>query len=297
MPSITKKSYADRAQSHPTAVGRKLFSIMAEKKTNLCLSIDLTDPEEALDVIDQLGPKICLIKTHIDIITFPTTFGASSSGSAITIPQFTSRLTALSRKHNFLIFEDRKFADIGNTVKHQYGGGVYSIVEWAHITNAHAIPGEGIVHGLAEVSAEFTARKQASSGGLDPNGWDTRGLLILEEMSSKGNLFNSQGYRSEVVAMARRNDGFVSGFISMGKIEQGDVEKEERDFITMTPGVNVGSTGDGLGQQYKTPEYVVGERGSDVIIVGRGIYGKDDPLAAAEEYRSRGWAAYEQRLL
>jgi len=41
----------------------------------------------------------------------------------------------------------------------------------------------------------------------------------------------------------------------------------------MTPGVNIESRGDALGQQYKIPEYIVGKGGSDVIIV-RGIYGR-----------------------
>lgn len=242
--------------------------------------MDHTDPEKILSLVHQLGPKICLLKTHIDIIAFPPTTTTTTS-----IKSFTTKLQALAQQHTFMIFEDRKFADIGSTVQHQYRGGVYEIASWADITNAHAIPGPGIIQGLKEVA-----------DGIE----EPRGLLLLAEMSSRGNLGGGE-YQEKTLAMARSREwrGFVMGFIAMKEVGgggDGEEEEEEEDFIVMTPGVGLRVGGDGLGQQYRTPEEVVGRDGCDVVIVGRGIVGADDPVAVGEVYRERSWRAYEGRI-
>jgi len=61
-------------------------------------------------------------------------------------------------------------------------------------------------------------------------------------------------------------------------------------------GVNTVETGDGLGQQYRSPRDVILSHGTDVIIVGRGIRTAIDPAAAAKQYRDAGFQAYLELL-
>lgn len=103
-------SYKRRAELLETSpMASQLLRLMEEKKSNLCVSADVTESSELLRVAEELGPLICVLKTHVDILQDFT-------------PTVTDKLSQLALKHRFLIFEDRKFADIGNTVKLQYEG-------------------------------------------------------------------------------------------------------------------------------------------------------------------------------
>jgi orotidine 5'-phosphate decarboxylase subfamily 1 len=224
-----------------------LLELAETKKSRLVLSADLTKSQELLHLADLLGPKIVCLKTHIDILSDFT-------------PDVTRRLRALADKHHFIIFEDRKFADIGATVQKQFAEGIYRIADWAHLINAHPLPGPGLIEGLKAVQSEAT--------------W---GCLLLAQMSSKGNLITPE-YTQATIALAEKHRDFVLGFISQKRLHP--------DFLHFTPGVHLASPGDPLGQQYRTPEEAIKRDGCDFIIVGRGITESTDPLKEADRYLS-----------
>lgn len=144
-PTLTT-TYRARAGLPSTGpIASYLLSLISIKRTNLCLSADVETSAELLQLAEDVGDSICLLKTHCDIVTDWTDRTAQA-------------LKEIAKRKRFLIFEDRKFADIGETVQKQYTSGHYRIALWAEITNAHVLPGPAIVTAL-EKAAEATIAK------------------------------------------------------------------------------------------------------------------------------------------
>jgi orotidine-5'-phosphate decarboxylase len=229
--------------------------------------------ERSLTLLSELGPYIAVLKTHCDIV---------SDFSEKTI----KGLKSLSEKHNFVIFEDRKFVDIGNTVQMQYHGGALRILDWAHVVNASILAGEGIIQALAEVgvSEDFVYKGD-------------RAVIILADMTSRGTLATGK-YTSMSVDLARKYKDFVIGFVATHSLSTTPAESSpapDEDFVIFTTGVNRSSKGDALGQTYQTPTSAV-EGGADFLISGRGIYAAKDPVESVKLYRQEGWEAYLKRV-
>lgn len=256
-----KLPFTARVNLCRNAAAKRLCQQVARKNSNLVLAADVTQSNTLLQLADQLGPMICLLKTHIDILTDFT-------------PQTITQLQALATKHGFLLCEDRKFADIGHTVQQQYYGGLYRIASWADFVTVHTVAGPGTLAGL---------QHKLDIHQHQP----TRGFFLIAEMSSAGQL--AQGnYTTASLAIAHEYPGLVAGFIGQKSLSHNP------GHLQLTPGIQLQAHvgGDGLGQCYRDPIQAIQSNGSDLIIVGRGILNAEDPCAVTEQYRQIAWKTY-----
>ncbi|KAK7959937.1 orotidine 5'-phosphate decarboxylase [Apiospora aurea] len=251
----TQLSYHERSLHHPHPVAKRLFEVAEQKKTNLVISADFTNTEALL------------AWTHIDMI-------ADFSDETVT------GLKYLAEMHDFLIFEDRKLVDIGNTVQKQYHGGALRLSEWADLVNLSILSGDGMVEALDQT---ITAPDFPYKG--------ERALLLLAEMTTKGSRAVGP-YTEQCVELAPAYPDSVIGFVATRALTSPAMGAG--DMVVFSTGINLSAEGDALGQQYQTPQSAIA-RCADFVIVGRGIYAADDPVAAAKAYRAAGWEAYVQR--
>ena len=236
-------------------ITQKIHQKIREKKSNLCISLDYTECQKILDVVELVKDSIIMIKLHIDIIEDFT-------------PSFMEELVKLTEENGILILEDRKFADIGHIFQKQFTGGLYKIQSWCHLITLHALVGPGPLQAFEKCS-----------------NLEKQGILLIGQMSNSGNWLDTQ-YHSQTLWLARLYPKLVSGFISQNR----NFERDE-SFLQFTPGVNRNIVEDKLDQRYKTPSQAI-EDGADVIIVGRGITGSYDVKKEAEIYRKMAWEKY-----
>lgn len=254
-----KLTYEQRIAHCNNAIAKRLLEVVVAKKSNLAVSADVATCAELLDLADRVGPHICLLKTHADNL-------------ADFSPEFVRQLQKIAQKHQFLLFEDRKFADIGHIVRLQYTSPIFSISEWADMVTVHVVAGEASIKALK-----------------DTGNFDNKGMIIIAQMSTKDTL-TDDSYLQKAVEIGGSHKDSVIGFVAQSRCHA------DKGMIQFTPGVNMAAKGDSMGQTYNTPDVVFKERGADIIIVGRGIYAAPNPEEEAVRYQKAGWQAYLESL-
>ena len=247
-------------------MAKRYMTVACEKQSLVCLAADRSTMSGLFELLEQVGPHVAALKTHVDLID------DWSAGEW-------SKFCAAAKQYNLLIFEDRKFADIGKISRSQMAG-IYDIRSWSNIVTAHLISGPDIVDGL-----------QAAWQDVGREG----GVLLLAQMSSRGNLL-TENYCDSVVGKGVASEG-VLGFIGNGSRPKELAKLRAKvggGKMIWTPGVNL-VVGDGeMGQRYGDPREAV-LAGSDCIIVGSGIHRSDNPAAMAKQYAEASWKALLER--
>lgn len=186
-------NYVDNRVIEKCDITNKLINIMNTKKSNLIVSVDC---DNLYEVIEIVGDHVCAIKIHGDIY----------DNLDIT------KLNYLKQKLNFMIIEDRKFADIPYICLKQ----LEIIKKYADIVTVHGVCGDLLVSELGKHI----------------------GVLIIHSMSVKNNLIDIT-YMNKTLNMKCDN---LVGYVSQERIH---------NYLTFMPGINVSVGGDDLGQTYK----------------------------------------------
>ena len=250
--------------AHP--LSHEFMRIACEKESLVVLAADLPTVDGIVHLIEDVGDHVCAVKTHVDMVE-----GFDMADWA--------RVLDAARSRGMMLFEDRKFADIGRVAKTQMGG-LYDIRSWADLVTSHSLSGPDVVDGIAAA-------------------WDdverVGGVLLLAQMSSSGNLLDDS-FTESTLDIGRASP-HVIGYIgngSSGAELRGLRSKVGEGQMIWTPGINLSAEEGPLGQRYGHPAEAV-RSGSDAIIVGSGIHKSDDPSKAAREYASSSWGALLER--
>lgn len=231
----------------------RIRNVMREKKSNLCVSLDFTKTQKILEVLDMIKDYVVMIKLHCDIIT---DFNLD----------FTKLLVSICEKNNIFILEDRKFADIGYIFQQQFTQGLHKISSWCHLITMHSLLGEGPILEFQNCAANHN-----------------QGILLIAHLSNQNNLIDSN-YEQNTLALAKKYPEQVIGFICQNQIS-------EDSFLHFTPGVNRHMTQDSNDQRYVSPEKAI-QKGTDIIIVGRGITQNQDIKLECQIYKNICWDLY-----
>lgn len=249
---------ADRESLTESPLNKKIMSLMRTKKTNLCLAIDFTKVDKVLEYVEKAAPFVLAIKLHADAITDFS-------------EEFTEKLKTMAKNLNFIIFEDRKFADTGNTNLLQLHGAL-KVANWADVVTVHAVQGNDSITGVFREIINDPA-------------YQLSGILLIAQLSTKGSLTSLDGYTESAVEIANDNRDVVSGFITQTRVSACS------DLLNWTPGVNLDARSDAAGQQWRGVNQAIEIQQNDIIIVGRGVTSSSEPVQQLKRYRQIAWEA------
>ena len=215
-------------------------SIMA-RKGPLCVAADVTSTSELIELVERIGPEISILKMHVDIISDFT-------------DETIFHIKRLKMKHRFVVWEDRKFADIGAVAKEQIHGGIYKISSWADLISMHVISGPDILDQAGDC-----------------------GVIVITSMSSNKTLADEAYERKCLEFISESKNTNILGIVTQNNVDC------DHNLLKIVPGINISQKEtDNLGQKYSNIE---NKKWADIFVVGRDIVRNRNPYLKTLEYK------------
>jgi len=281
----------------------ELYKLATMKKSNIILSCDFMNDKEIISMIDRIGNKIVAVKLHLDTVKIN-----NEENNNNYYQLFIDKLKELKQKHNFLIIEDAKFADIETIMYEKIYASRMMINKIADAITIHAVAGLSIL--------------EQNNNNQNQNQNIKIPMIIVSEMSSIDNMIDIE-YSKKIINKIRNipytiekpsrttfvnhsppnpsdnppgNPPMLSMHSSLlgGLVCQHNVSEliKPFEFLTMTPGVNLEFANDSGNQKYSIPA-VKNNKVGLFWIVGRGITKYKDNLkilqSKMELYKETGW--------
>lgn len=175
-----------------------------------------------------------------------------------------AELQRVAEKHNVMIMADPKYADTESTVLKKLNQQRFA-EKGVSLCTVHGVAGAGPIRALHEHGV---------------------GSVVVAQMSND-NLFINDRVIGQWYAAKSANLANICAIVCQTRndCEAGD------GIVYMTPGVHESVRSDGLDQHYRSCHEAIATQRNDIVIVGRGIYESEDPVAAAIMYRDAAYAA------
>lgn len=230
-----------------------IWKKVLERKSNLILACDFKNTRTIINMANLLGSEILGLKIHVDLIT---DFSLD----------FIMLLRKMANHMGFLLFEDRKLADIGKIAYQQMTEGTFQISSWADLVTLHSQNWVGL--------NKYLDQKEQSEILRLPS------FLLIEQMSSDDFIPTVESISEDLIFNKR-----LVGLITQNS------QYQRNDVLKITPGVKLerSKVGD---QNYRSVQEAILDQGNDIIIVGSGILdyrGDVHKKDLCRAYRTIGW--------
>lgn len=227
-------------------------------KEKLIIALDVSDAQQAIDIVDRLGDDAAVFKVGFELFV--------SAG-----PGIVEKIQGRGKK----VFLDLKFHDIPNTVSK---AALAAARLGVYMFNVHASGGLTMMKKCKDAVVELCLKENIQR----PKIIGVTALTSLDNEILKNELGVQYSLKTHVkhlalLALKAGLDGVVASPHETSMIKQhcGD------DFLVVTPGIRPSWVPPDDQRRTATPKEAL-RQGADYIVMGRGILTHEDPIKALE---------------